>query len=201
VTDNPTPKTMAISALGRAVLGDSILQVRLKAIIALTKICDEEAISYLVQALDDPNPEIRAKAIEAIGEICCPMSENPKNQNFNFYAQVGNVNASDVTIQGNQIGTQHNYASEKNLAEAAVEIQQLLDQLAKTYPTTTEADKRTFVTEVVNQIKQHPTLKDRALSALKSGSIEAVKTIANHPAVSIPIEVVKGWIEVESNIE
>jgi HEAT repeat protein len=200
VTDNPTLKTMAIKALGDAVVSDSILQVRLKAIAALAKIRDEEAIPYLVKALDDSNPEIRAKAVEAIGEICCPMSENPKNQNFNFYAQVGNVNANDITTQGDQIGIQHNYAPETNLAEAAVEIQLLLDQLAKTYPTNTETDKKNFVVEVVNQIKQRPTLRDRTWSALKSGSIEAVKVIANHPTISIPVEIVRGWIEAEADI-
>ena len=99
---------MAIEALGKAVVSDSILQVRLKAIAALAKIRGEEAIPYLIKALDDSNFEVRVKASEAIGEICCPMSENPNNKNFNFYAQVGNINTSDVTVQGDQIGTQHN---------------------------------------------------------------------------------------------
>lgn len=37
-------------------------------------------------------------------------------------------------------GDQHNYAPEQNLAEAAKEIQQLLNQLAQTYPTATAAE-------------------------------------------------------------
>jgi hypothetical protein len=42
------------------------------------------------------------------------MSENSKYQNqFNFNKEVGNVNAGDTTIQGNQIGIQNNEASEK----------------------------------------------------------------------------------------
>ncbi len=42
------------------------------------------------------------------------MSENYKYQNqFNFNKEVGNVNAGDTTIQGNQIGIQNNEVSEK----------------------------------------------------------------------------------------
>lgn len=42
------------------------------------------------------------------------MPENSKYQNkFNFNKEVGNVNAGDTTIEGNQIGIQHNEASEK----------------------------------------------------------------------------------------
>ena len=197
---NPDRKAVAISALGKAALSDPSLRVRLKAIASLAKIRDEAAIPYLIQALDDPDPHIRERVAEALGIICDPMSEVPKSQNFNFHAPVGNVNAGDVTVQGDQVGTQHNYASETNLFEAALEIQQLLDQLAKTYPTSTEAEKKVFVSEAINRIKNQPTLEDRAWSALKAGSIEAVKAIANHPAVSIPVEIVKGWIDAEPSL-
>lgn len=50
------------------------------------------------------------------------MSETSNVQNqFNFNKEVGNVNAGDTTIKGNQIGIQHNEVSEKNLAKSADE--------------------------------------------------------------------------------
>jgi hypothetical protein len=127
-------------------------------------------------------------------------SESSKHQNFNFSGSVGNVNTGDVTIRGDQVGMKHIYTSEKSLADAAIEIHELLNQLSLIYPSETETEKRAFVTRAITQIRQDPTMVDRAWGALKAGSIEAVKAIANHPAVSIPVEVVKGWIEAEPNI-
>jgi tetratricopeptide (TPR) repeat protein len=155
-----------------------------------------------IDSFDPTNPVILEKITLELVEIRNLMSETPKQApTFNFYGQVGNLNASEVTNQRDQVGTQNNYALNQNLAEAAAAIQQLLDQLAKTNPTSTEAEKKIFVSTAINSIKNQPTLKDRAWGALKAGSIEAVKAIANHPAVSIPVEVVKGWIEAEPNIK
>ena len=201
MVNNPDLRAIAISALGKALLCDPSLSVRLKAIASLAKIRDEAAIPYLVEAQDDPNPEIRERIVEALGRICSPMSEVPKSQNFNFHAPVGNVNAGDVSIQRDQISTQDNYASERNLSEATIEIQQLLDNLAKNYPTSTETEKKVFVLEAINRIKNQPSLSDRAWNALKAGSVEAIKAIANHPTISIPVEIVNAWIEAEPSIK
>jgi len=155
-----------------------------------------------IDSLNPTNPAILEKITLELVEIRNLMSETPKQAPIiNFNSHVGNVNTSEVTIQRDQVGTQYNHAPNQNLAEAAAEIQQLLDQLAKTNPTSTEAEKKIFVSTAINSIKNQPTLKDRAWGALKAGSIEAVKTIANHPAVSIPVEVVKGWIEAEPSIK
>jgi uncharacterized protein YjbI with pentapeptide repeats len=74
------------------------------------------------------------------------MSQSPKKQsNFNLQgAQFagGIVNAETVTAH--QIGGNiTNYTSEQkqNLAQAAADIQQLLNQLSQTYPTTTTSEK------------------------------------------------------------
>ncbi len=118
-----------------------------------------------------------------------------------------------IQIYEQKLGTEHPdtqtalnwfqiiHAPEQNLADATAEIQKLLDQLAKTNPTSTEAEKKIFVSTAINSIKNQPTLKDRTWGALKAGSIETIKAIANHPAVSIPVEVVRGWIEAEPSIK
>ncbi|NJN92187.1 MAG: hypothetical protein HC878_18700 [Leptolyngbyaceae cyanobacterium SL_5_14] len=74
---------------------------------------------------------------------------------------------------------EHNYAQEQDLTEAATAIQKLLDQLAKTYPNNT--DEATLVQAIQVEIKRNPTLKARLINALKSGGVEALKAIFNHP--------------------
>ncbi len=81
----------------------------------------------------------------------------------------------------------------KNLAEAAAEIQQLLEQLSKTYPTTTTAEKMTVVTKAAEQIEKNSTLKSRVVGALKSGGTEAFKEAIDHPLVNILVATIEGW--------
>jgi glycosylphosphatidylinositol transamidase (GPIT) subunit GPI8 len=76
---------------------------------------------------------------------------------------------------------------QKNLAEAAKEIQQLLEQLSKTYPTVTMSDKMKLAAEATQQIEQNPTLMQKIISALKAGSTTALEQSLNHPAASFVI--------------
>lgn len=110
-------------------------------------------------------------------------SEIPTNNDINIGV---NNDAIDCEITGV-------YTSEaQNLAEAAAEIQELLEQLARTNPTTTEA------LQVVEQkIEHNPTLKERLRGALKAGCSEAVKAAFDHPLVHIPFETIKGFIEAD----
>ncbi|NEO30365.1 MAG: hypothetical protein F6K36_07970 [Symploca sp. SIO3C6] len=85
----------------------------------------------------------------------------------------------------------------KSLAEAAVEIQQLLEQLSKTNPTTTTAEKRAVVTQAAEQIESNPTFKARVINALKSGGIEAFKEAIDHPLVNIFVATIEGWKDAE----
>lgn len=98
------------------------------------------------------------------------------------------------SLQAEQVGgTIHNQAQQQNLSEAAVEIQQLLNQLAQTNSTTTEA-----VTEAIHhEIKRNLPLKARLQAALQAGGLEALKAIFNHPLFSIPAETIRGWLEAE----
>jgi len=102
--------------------------------------------------------------------------------------------ADTVQGGGKQQAIQHIYAPEQkqNLAEAAAEIQQLLNQLATSNPNDEE-----FAEAIRREIQKNPTLKTRLVNALKSGGLEALKAIFNHPLFSIPAETVKGWLEAE----
>ncbi|MGK7918925.1 MAG: hypothetical protein AB4080_02800 [Trichodesmium sp.] len=124
----------------------------------------------------------------------------------NFYG--GFINAE--TPQDNQVGGPiyanhvggiiNNYPPEQkqNLADAAAEIQQLLQQLEQNYPNATEIEKQSALAVTLQQeIKQNPTLKARLINALKEGGIEALKVLFG--PIGIPIEMVKGWIEAEAS--
>ena len=102
--------------------------------------------------------------------------------------------ADTVQDGGKQQAIQHNYATEQkqNLATAAAEIQQLLNQLAASNPNDEE-----FAEAIRQEIQKNLTLRTRLVNALKSGGLEALKTIFNHPVFSIPAETVKGWLEAE----
>ena len=122
------------------------------------------------------------------------MSEASKYNIINPKFGGGFSGDGGTTIGGrlNDYSSNIDYSSKQNLAEAAAEIQQLLNQLAQTNPTTDA------VIEAVHQkIKTDPTLKARLLAALKAGGLEALKAIFNNPAFSIPAETIKGFLEAE----
>jgi uncharacterized protein YjbI with pentapeptide repeats len=126
------------------------------------------------------------------------MAEASKKQsNFDLKgAQFagGLVNADTVTA--NQIGgniTNYSTEQKQNLAEAAAEIQQLLNQLGQAYPTNTPLEKQIAVTEALKQINNNPTLKARVIGALKSGGTEALKELVDHPLVNILLATLEGW--------
>jgi uncharacterized protein YjbI with pentapeptide repeats len=126
------------------------------------------------------------QANDKLGEVPKLMAEQPKVQQ-NFHASV-------YGVAGNVEGDFNNYLPEQkqNLAEAAADIQKIINQLAQTNPTTDA------VTEAIHQeIKRNPTLKARLISALKAGVLEGLKTFVNHPLFNIPAETIKGFLEAE----
>ena len=89
---------------------------------------------------------------------------------------------------------QSTYSSEekKTLAEAAQEIQELLEQLSQSYPTSTNLE---VVNEAIKQIESQPSFKARVISALKAGGIEVFKEAVDHPLVNIFMTAIEGWQE------
>ncbi|WP_017318917.1 hypothetical protein [Mastigocladopsis repens] len=92
-------------------------------------------------------------------------------------------------IQGNYYGDQQRLT----LAEAAAEIQQLLEQLDTSYSTDTTAGKMGVATEAIKQIDTNPNLTARILSALKVGSVKAFEQSLSHPAASFVIGALEDW--------
>ncbi|MFB2938339.1 hypothetical protein ACE1B6_24090 [Aerosakkonemataceae cyanobacterium BLCC-F154] len=107
------------------------------------------------------------------------------------YVQSGNFgigHMSGGTIKGNaKVAGVINEAEQRNLAEAAKEIQQLLEQLDKSYSTDTTASKMAIATEAMKQIESNPTMLARIMSALKAGGVSALESALDHPAASFVI--------------
>ncbi|MEO0970993.1 MAG: pentapeptide repeat-containing protein, partial [Cyanobacteria bacterium J06639_18] len=100
----------------------------------------------------------------------------------NIHMGSGNYNER---IEGDYVQGNYYAAGEKQtLAETAAEIQALLKQLEKSYPTDTTTGKMALATEAIAQIESNPNLKVRILSALKVGSIKAFEQCLSHPAAS-----------------
>lgn len=141
------------------------------------------------EALEDPN-----YLVEKLN-----MTEHRTIKTDAYYEQSGNFGIGHMSggeIKDNaKVAGVINEAEQQNLAEAAAEIQALLEQLSKTYPTTTSREKNIVVGEVVNQIENNPTLKAKVINALKAGGIEAFKEVIDHPLVNILMATIEGWQE------
>ncbi len=122
-----------------------------------------------------------------------------------YYEHKGDNNTVSNITQTHS-GSGDNVARDKNitnnynsqdLPQAAAKIQQLLEQLSKTYPTTTSREKNIVVGEVVDQIENNPTLKAKVINALKAGGTEAFKEAIDHPLINILVATIEGWQDAE----
>ena len=100
-------------------------------------------------------------------------------------------------VEAQKIAVTINETHSKSLAETAAEIQELLEQLSQTYPTSTSQEKMTVVAEAVAQIEQNPTLKARVINTLKAGETEAFKEAIDHPLINLLMTSIEGWPEAE----
>jgi energy-coupling factor transporter ATP-binding protein EcfA2 len=112
-------------------------------------------------------------------------------------AKISNSNFTGNLIQGDVSGDvkTHSTPSEQqqNLIETVAEIQQLLQQMEKSYPTNTTYEKLTFTAEAIRQIDSNPKVHQRVLSALKAGGVQALGQALNHPAASFLIGALEDW--------
>ncbi|MDJ0900593.1 MAG: pentapeptide repeat-containing protein [Xenococcus sp. MO_188.B8] len=118
-----------------------------------------------------------------------------------YYEQSGKLGIGHVSggqFKDNvKITAEINEAEQQNLADAATEIQQLLEQLSKTNPTSTNKEKMVVVGEAVDRIENNPTLKTKVINALKAGGTEAFKEAIDHPLVNILVATIEGWQDAE----
>jgi hypothetical protein len=103
-------------------------------------------------------------------------------------------------IEGNYVQGNYYASSEKqSLTEVAAEIQKVLEQLDKSYPTDTTLGKMQIAAETIKSIENNPSLKERILSVLKASSVEAFGQLLNHPAASFVIAALEDWQKTKGN--
>ena len=123
----------------------------------------------------------------------------------NIYQQSGKIGIGhisggeikdDVIVAG-----EYNEAEKQNLAQAAAEIQNLLKQLETTYDTNTFNGKVAIANKIVEEINNNPQLNQtqRILSALKTGSIQALDSFLDHPAATFIIAALEDWKNTRGN--
>ena len=86
----------------------------------------------------------------------------------------------------------------RNLADAAADIQQLLNQLEKSYPTNTTTEQMVVATKAVERIESDPTLKQRVINAAKEGGLAAFEKALDNPVGTLITGAIKGWLEAEA---
>ncbi|NEO55743.1 MAG: hypothetical protein F6K54_23335 [Okeania sp. SIO3B5] len=96
-------------------------------------------------------------------------------------------------IKDSKIAHTINESQEQNLAQAAKDIQELLEQLDKTYPSDTMPGKIKIAEEVITQIDNNQTKAERIFNAIKAGGVAAFEQFLNHPASSFVIAALEDW--------
>ncbi len=130
-----------------------------------------------------------------IGETVNQSNTFDQSGNFGIGQMSGGTNQSGAKIAG-----VINEAQQRNIAETVAEVQQLLEQVEKSYRTDTTAGKIEVTKEAFSQIDNNPTLAARIFSALEAGFISAFEQSLNHPAASFFIHALTDWQETKRSL-
>lgn len=106
----------------------------------------------------------------------------------NTYNQSGNIGIghNEGEIRGNaKVSGVINEAAQQDLTQAAAEIQQLLDQLAKDNPAETTAEKMVVGAKVVDEISSNPSRWQKPIRVIKAMGMEALAEAIDRPIFNI----------------
>ncbi|MFP4412935.1 HEAT repeat domain-containing protein, partial [Coleofasciculus sp.] len=101
-----------------------------------------------------------------------------------------NVASEGSNIKFIQHAKQNINISEQDLAEAAQKIQALLNQLAQSYPPTSEPQQQTFIQKFLERLESTPN----HIKVILAGGIEGLKILC--PPAGIPVEMARCLYEV-----
>lgn len=87
------------------------------------------------------------------------------------------------------------------VVETVAEIQKLLNQSSEAHPVETTQEKMVIAAEVVDEIENNPSLKQRVTSAIKLGGIAALGSTLVHPAAGITVAALAGWLAEQESEE
>ncbi|MEM9540242.1 MAG: pentapeptide repeat-containing protein [Cyanobacteria bacterium P01_E01_bin.42] len=143
-----------------------------------------------LQATRAINVEVTAVADQSKSD----RTINIKNNQIKGSGYSENIHGSANT-EGN---TYVNENSSQDLASVAQEIQDLLDRLEKSQPTTTIDEQMAVATTTIKQIESNSTLRQRAIAAAKEGLMGGLKKTLIGSVVAGAIE---GWTNTQQNLK
>ena len=88
-----------------------------------------------------------------------------------------------------------NESPQKSLAEVVKEIQDLLEQLSQTNPTTKTTEKMAVVGKAIDIIEENPSFKSKIIKVLKAVGTESFKEAVDHPLANILMAGFEAWTE------
>ena len=119
------------------------------------------------------------------------MAENRINKIDGDYREIHqHDNARYIEGRGNATYFENYNESQKTLAQAAQEIQNLLKTLEEKNPTATEEQQIAWVNSGIPL-----NMKQRCIGALKKGGETAIEEFLDNSYAKIVLAIVKGWIE------
>ena len=135
----------------------------------------------------------------------CAALQNPRilnqepsgitiNQSGNF--GIGQMSGGKIE-EGAKVAGVINEAEKPTLAEVAAEIQQLLEKLSSTNPTTT-TEQMMVATEAIKQIESDPNWKQRVINAAKEAGLAALEKAIDNPVGAVLTAGIKGWLEAKA---
>jgi hypothetical protein len=139
---------------------------------------DSEQAKFHIQVHGDVHGAVMHKSQESVTQ----------NNDFKNATIGGGVAARDYSGD-----VTNHYAQTQTLAEAAAEIQKLLEQLEQTYPTNSFVEKATVAEKALEQIEANPNLKSKIVGALAGAGKEALKEAVDHPVMNILMAGIEGW--------
>ncbi len=160
---------------------------------------DSGARSMLSKSFEDENKRLdKDNQLSNSASVSIYVNQNQEQTMSNPQTSFGGDYVRGDKIGGDKIGrdkigTQIN--NSPNLAQAAKEIKELLDQLSEEYNPNTEKGQNLIKDEALKVIKSDSTLQQKIVNALKEGSVTALEEAINHPVAKIVIATTKGFLE------
>ncbi|WP_103667132.1 hypothetical protein [Pseudanabaena sp. BC1403] len=133
---------------------------------------------------DSKNRELIERAITVAEENQMQIGQIKNNQ-ISIMSPGGINTVTDMSVNHINQNIDIDSKTKQTLAEAAKEIQDLLEQLSKIYPTTTTAEKGSIAVKAMEEIEKKPNTKSKILKALKVGGAAALMELTNNPIVKI----------------
>jgi hypothetical protein len=110
---------------------------------------------------------------------------------------IGNMSGGEIK-EGAKVAGVINESEHQNLAAAAAEIQQLLQQLSQTYSTATTSEQMIVAAEAIKQIEGDPNWKKRVINAAKEGGLATFEKVLDNPVGALITGAIKGWLEMKN---